>query len=110
MDLIKLKDIKFGLDSYKKGFNSDLYYEWDVLQKSIEINGWSPNTFGYVLISEDNYCIDGHHRVVLLREMFGGNFKIEVIRLKGKYKWVFLKNVLKDLINLRFKRKKWYNI
>lgn len=109
MDLIKLKDIKFGrLDNYNKGFDSDPNYEWDVLKESIKTNGWSPKTFSYITISEDNYCINGHHRIVLLKEIFCDDFEVEVIRLKGCYKLILFKNIIKDLFNLRFKKRKWY--
>ena len=106
---VKLKDIKFGyLDNYNKGIDSDPKYEWDILRESIKTKGWSPNDFGYVTISEDNYCINGHHRIVLLKEIFGDYFEVEVIRLKGSYRVILFKNILTDLFNLRLKRKKWY--
>lgn len=109
MDLIKLKLIKFSfLESYGRGTNSDPKYDWGVLKKSITENGWCPSKFGYITISKDSYCINGHHRVVLLKEMYGEDFKVEVIRLKYNYKKIFLKNLLKDLIKFNFKRKKWY--
>ena len=100
-----LKDIKFG---YLDNYDSDLEYEWDILRESIKTKGWSPNDFGYVTISEDNYCVNGHHRTVLLKEIFGDNFEIEVVRLKGSYRMILFKNILNDLLNLRLKRKKWY--
>jgi hypothetical protein len=109
MDLIRLKDIKFGfLDNYSKGVYSDPNYEWDVLRKSIEVNGWSPQIFGYISISKDNYCINGHHRRVILKKIFGGEFQIQVIRLKVSYKLIVFKNIMKDLFYLKFKKKKWY--
>jgi hypothetical protein len=109
MEFIKLKDIKFGcLDNYNKGINSDPKYEWGILRESLKKNGWSPETFGYITISENNYCVNGHHRTVLLKEIFGDDFEIEVVRLKGSYRMILFKNILTDLLNLRLKRKKWY--
>lgn len=109
MDLISLREIKFSfLENYPKGVNSQPNYEWDVLRDSIKINGWNPQHFGYITISKDRYCINGHHRVVLLKEMYGDDFVVNVKRIDRNYWSILIKNIIKDFFKLRFKKKKWY--
>jgi len=109
MDLIRLGDIKFGyFDRYDKGISSQPNYNWGVLKNSIEKEGWNPSRFGYVTISNDDYCINGHHRIVLLKEMYGDNFIIEFKRINSKYWLITLKNTILDIIKLNFRKKEWY--
>lgn len=96
---IKLGDVKFSrLENYNKGIKSQPNYDWDLLRQSINRHGFKPSLFGYITISNDSYCIDGHHRITLLKEIFDEDYIIEVKKLKYSYNWIFFKNISKDVI------------
>lgn len=89
MDLIivKLKDIKFGIfDKPKKNiqYNSKKY-DWVGLTNSIKLNGFKPEKYGYMTISKNNYCLNGHHRYTVLKELYGDDYEIFVERKKLNY-------------------------
>lgn len=87
MEKIKLKEIKlicFG-SSMSESFREKRGYEWDSLLDSIKINGFLPEKYGYITISKDKYCLDGYHRYVVLKELYGENYEINVIRKKRSY-------------------------
>jgi hypothetical protein len=103
MDKLKLKEINFGyLERYPKGSKSHPKYDWKGLEESILKYGYTPSKFGYVSISSDNYCINGHHRIVLLKELYGDTFEIEVIRLKLPYVKQFTVNVFKQIFKIKW--------
>ena len=98
MDRIKLKDIKFFcLEMYPEGSNSHKKYNWGFLKKSISDNGYDPKKYGYISISCDNYCVDGHHRIIVLKEKFGLDFEIDVIKHDKKFFRLFIKNVIRQI-------------
>lgn len=100
--VVKLKDIKFSrLEHYPHGSKSHPRYDWDSLKKSILTNGYNPNKFGFITISSDGYCINGHHRTVILRELYDDYYEVEVIKLKSTYIKQFLINVIKDILNIK---------
>lgn len=84
---IRLKDIKFGrFDRPKKTIpDNDKEYNWTKLVDSIKKEGFTPEKYGYITISKDGYCLNGHHRYTVLKELYGENYEIKVFRKKMYY-------------------------
>ena len=80
--VVKLKDVKplWVASLVRKRFWNKLYpsYNWEGLKSKLRAEGYSPNKYGFIEISSGGYVRNGNHRVILLRELHGNEFKIEV--------------------------------
>lgn len=87
LTLIKLKDIKFSpFDKPKNNIPYDSKkYDWVRLSNSIKLNGFKPEKYGYMTISKNNYCLNGHHRYAVLKELYGENYELFVERKRLNY-------------------------
>ena len=63
-------------DYYKYTYNN---YDWDTLKESLIHEGYTPTKYkdGYITVIE-NMVVDGSHRVILLNEIYGGDYIINV--------------------------------
>lgn len=87
METIKLKEIKFIIFgvTLSEDLKENRDYDWESLVDSIKNEGFLPEKYGYIIISKDNYCLDGYHRCTVLKELFGEDYEIKVIRKKLNY-------------------------
>ena len=74
MVLVKVKDLKptFGGDSFSWGDDKS-----KKLYKEIYNNGFDYEK-SVITVTNDNHIIDGHHRVKILEDIYGGDYEIYV--------------------------------
>lgn len=72
--------------------------EQSQLKDKIIKEGYQPERYGYPEISNSNVCIDGHHRLVILKELYGEDYTLMVKMInRGWVKLTFLVILLKLL-------------
>lgn len=94
---VKLSEIKFILDedTLQKKSNIKLSDINDWSEEQLELKdtilkgGYIDGLGGYPLITKDNICLDGHHRIVLLKNYKEEDYEITVNKL-FMFKWNFL--------------------
>lgn len=80
---VKIKDIKF---KYLFGYMpiKREYLTWTEeqikLKDTIKKRRYQPKKYGYPILCGNNVCIDGHHRIVVLKELYGENYKLKVCK------------------------------
>jgi hypothetical protein len=84
---VKLSDIKFKAEENIEWSDEQLLIKKDILNGNY-VDGYSGD---YPMISIDNVCLDGHHRLLTLKEY---SPKQVVIVEKSLIKWNFLKKML----------------
>ena len=94
---VKLKDIKFHKWSKLGENKKDEKYDWLKLKQSIIQNGFNQEQYK-IKISKDGYCLDGHHRITVLKELYGEDYEINVKVVKGNYKPVTLVTIFLVII------------
>jgi hypothetical protein len=61
---------------------NDKDYKWDILRNSIKDNGYDSEKYKPIIVSKsynDYYIIyDGHHRVFILKELYDGDYEVDV--------------------------------
>jgi hypothetical protein len=74
----------------------DKTYKWDVLKESLKNNGYDIEKYGLINVSnlyKQYYLVmDGHHRISVLKELYGEDFEVDVE----------VKNLLKTYLPLIF--------
>ena len=118
IETIKLKDIKISLPN--RGFSHDCrqiistnilidgHYDWDLLIDSIKKEGFLPEKYGYITISKNGTLLDGHHRYTVLKNLYGENYEIKVIRNQMNYFTIVLFSIVILICMLPIKLfKKW---
>jgi hypothetical protein len=90
---IKLSDILYEKDSkllciIKKLLELFIFgmkgegYKMDKLTKDIKTEGYKPQKYGYVIVKRNKNnlykVIEGHHRVKVLRKLYGNDYSIDV--------------------------------
>lgn len=69
------------LDSIEPGVVSVKFNQiHDEIRKDIIKKGFDYDK-GFIVISSSDIILDGHHRYFILKDEFGGNFKIKVLRI-----------------------------
>lgn len=100
IETIRLKDLKFT-------FLNNSYivdgYDWPTLKDNIKSEGFLPEKYGYMTISKDGILLDGHHRHIVLKELYGENYKIKVIRKQKNYKIIVILFIIKSICILPIK-------
>jgi hypothetical protein len=104
IETIKLKDIKISLPN--RGFSHDCrqiistnilidgHYDWNLLIDSIKKEGFLPEKYGYITISKNGTLLDGHHRYTVLKNLYGENYEIKVIRNQMNYFTIVLFSIV----------------
>jgi hypothetical protein len=96
---VKISDIRF-----KRFFGYRLVdrgsIKWDEeqlnLKDKIKGEGFDQEKYGYIIINHKNLCLNGHHRIVILKELYGEDHQVTVSRVRiGWYKLVFFAIVSK---------------
>ena len=83
----KIKDLKplFKVKSFRFKGKPEMY---EKIYNDIKKNGFDYNV-SKISISIDNHIIDGHHRVAILKKIYGDDYTIKVRRIPI-YKFVYL--------------------
>ena len=78
-------------DYYKYTYNN---YDWDTLKESLIHEGYTPTKYkdGYITVIE-NMVVDGSHRVILLNEIYGSDYIVNVKVITPKSDAMYTNNV-----------------
>ena len=101
IETIKLKDIKISLLNRQLPSTNiliDTNYDWNLLIDSIKKEGFLPEKYGYMTISKNGTLLEGHHRYAVLKNLYGENYEIKVIRKQKNYITVILSLILITLL------------
>jgi hypothetical protein len=93
IETVKLKDIKFSFlnrQILSVDVLNNVNYNWSSLIESIKENGFLPEKYGYMIISKNGILLEGHHRYMVLKKLYGENYEIKIIREKKSYVTVIL--------------------
>jgi len=101
IEIVKLKDIKFSLlnrQLLSTNILIDTNYDWNSLIESIKKEGFLPEKYDYMIISKNNILLEGHHRYMVLKKLYGEDYKIKIIRKQKNYITVILLLILITLL------------
>ena len=80
----KIKDLKISssiqedyYDTMREGKSHDSYEYWNYLTESLK-EGYNPKDNCYIRLSKKGHMLDGNHRAVVLKDMYGGEKEIDV--------------------------------
>jgi len=96
-NLVKLKEIKYYpslLKTYQPAISMtrdyDEQYDWDQLKKDLIDYGYNTEKIPSIRVSKDNIILDGHHRIVILNELFGSEHEIIINNIGLKHYAAFI--------------------
>jgi hypothetical protein len=101
---VKLKYL-IGMSNTK----NDETYKWDVLRESLKNNGYDTEKYNLInvtnLYKQYYLVLDGHHRISVLKELYGEDFEADVEvknLLKSFFPLIFLPIILSIIFIFKF--------
>ena len=120
---IKIKDLESYKKIIRKHCANSNRYKWDLLKNSIKEKGLKNNLSVYYTYHDTSTkmyeLVDGHHRVAILRELYGDDYKVKVnLYVPDPFDAYYKYNLLnryggkmsdKELNDVTYKIKKQFN-
>jgi len=108
--IIRVKDIKFNfIEKRTCNYVKQSWYNWDELKDSLNTHGYNPEKHNYITISSDNICVDGNHRLFLLKQSQEEKV-IKVKKIEYPFWFYFFCSIIFNIFTLNLKvqlKRKW---
>ena len=96
IEKIKVGDLQLSLclqehfnKAMQEGKSNKSYKYWSTLYKELK-KGYEPeeHKFGYIKLSGNGYMLDGNHRAVILQNLYGNEYEIDVYVAPKIIHWI----------------------